>query len=65
MNQLVLGRSNSYPVTIFQVQALFRMKIQDDENKIEKNSQYFHANIEILEDEISKIKNKFKIIKKI
>jgi hypothetical protein len=54
MNQLVLEGVNSYQVTVFQVQALFRIKIQDDENKIEKNSQYFQAKIEILEDEISK-----------
>ena len=54
MNQLVLEGSNSFQVTVFQVQALFRLKIIDNENKIEKNSQYFHAKIEILEDEISK-----------
>lgn len=54
MNQLFLGRSNSFPVTIFQVQALFRMKISEDEKKMDKNSQYFRSKIEIVEDEISK-----------
>lgn len=55
MNQLFLYNNKSFPSVLIQMDVLFRVRILDDVKNIPKNDEFFQANVELIEDEISKI----------
>ena len=56
MNQLFLYNNKSFPSVLIQMDVLFRVRILDDLKNIPKNDEFFQANVELIEDEISIIK---------